>query len=177
MMATKSKHIKGKLLLEAYTPTGADENDFSDGIAFEEVVGNRRFHSFQVWREKTGASATCIYGLSLKQLQAIVQRRDDVLGDEVETLEQSLKSAQKQIKSLEELIERQQVAGLTAGAIKKLRDESQKLREENKKFNEFFRLQGIRESKRNSVAYARGGFGVSTPTGGKPDYQMKRRPR
>jgi hypothetical protein len=65
------KQIRGKKPLEIYTPSGANKDDFTDRDEFERVVGNMEFHSFQVWRESAGAKATCVYALTLEQLEAI----------------------------------------------------------------------------------------------------------
>jgi hypothetical protein len=166
-MANKTKRMKGKLLFEAYTPSGADEDGYSDGIAFEQVVGNRRFHSFQVWREKAGGRATCVYGLSIKQIEAIIEQKQSSLIDEVKSLKKLLQAAQRRGEKLDSLNQRQQASGLTEDAMQKLSDELVKLREENRGLNDYFRDQGRRQSERNRVAYARRGYLISVPTGGK----------
>ena len=160
--------MKGKLLLEAYTASGADEDGYSDGIAFEQVVGNRRFHSFQVWREKAGARATSVYGLSIKQIEAIIEQQRSSLIDEVKSLKRALKVTRGRMEKLDSISQHQQASGLTEEAMQKLNDEVVKLREANRELNDYFRDQGRRESERNRVAYARRGFGISVPTGGKP---------
>lgn len=167
-MAAKTRRMKGKLLLEAYTASGSDEDGYSDGVAFEQVVGNRRFHSFQVWREKTGARATSVYGLSLKQIEAIIEHQRSSLIDEAKSLKKALKVAQAQIEKFDSLNQRQLAAGLTKEAMQELNDELVKLREENSNLKDYFRAQGRRESERNRVAYARRGYAISVPTGGKP---------
>ncbi len=70
-MATLTEKIRGKKLRELYTPSGANKDGFTDRDDFEHVVGNADFHSFQVWRSKDGAAATCVYALTITQLQNI----------------------------------------------------------------------------------------------------------
>ena len=65
------KKIKCKKPYEIYTPCGANKDGFSDRDEFKRVFGNIEFHSFQVWREKVGAKATCVYALTLEQLENI----------------------------------------------------------------------------------------------------------
>ena len=61
-MAAKPKRIKGKLLHEAYTPAESDADRYSDGIDYAAVVGNKRFHSFQVGAKKPGKSRRMCMG-------------------------------------------------------------------------------------------------------------------
>lgn len=67
--------IKGKNVYEIYTPAGANKSGHTDRDAFEQVVGNTNFHSFQVWRSKEDGKPTVVYALSLEQITAICTRQ------------------------------------------------------------------------------------------------------
>jgi hypothetical protein len=100
-MATKSKRIKDKLLMEAYTPVEADSDGYSDGVDFAAVVGNKRFHSFQVWREKDGGRPTYVYGLTLTQIEAIRVKANEGLSIQIAELQAQLEAARKAISEIE----------------------------------------------------------------------------
>jgi hypothetical protein len=101
-MAAKSKRIKDKLLMEAYTPVEADSDGYSDGVDFAAVVGNKRFHSFQVWRKNDGGRPTYVYGLTLKQIEAIRSHADEELLSENSELKNQLEAAQRAFSELEQ---------------------------------------------------------------------------
>lgn len=100
-MAAKPKRIKDKLLWEAYTPVDADSDGYSDGVNFAAVVGNKRFHSFQVWREKDGSRPTYVYGLTLKQIEAILAKADEELLSQIAELNAQLEAAHKTVSEIE----------------------------------------------------------------------------
>lgn len=74
------KQIRGKKPYEIYTPAGANKSGHTDRDAFESVVGNTYFHSFQVWRSKADGDATTVYALTLEQIKAIVARKNREVG-------------------------------------------------------------------------------------------------
>jgi hypothetical protein len=74
------KKIRGKKPSEIYTPSGANKGGHDDRDAFENVVGNTDFHSFQVWRNKADGKPTLVYAMTLEQIQAISIRKRRELG-------------------------------------------------------------------------------------------------
>lgn len=74
------KQIRGKKPYELYTPAGANKGGHSDRDAFEQIVGNTDFHSFQVWRSKANGEATTVYALTLEQIKAISTRNNREIG-------------------------------------------------------------------------------------------------
>ena len=120
-MAEKPRHIRGKLLHEAYTPAKSDADGYSDGVDFASVVGDKKFHSFQVWREKPSGKPTYVYGLTLKQIEAIRAKPDEKLAAENIELQAQLAVAKKVIRELEQ---RATAKGAT------LAEENAKLKEE-----------------------------------------------
>jgi hypothetical protein len=74
------KQIRGKKPYELYTPAGANKGGHSDRDAFEQIVGNTDFHSFQVWRSKADGEATTVYALTLEQIKAISTRNNREIG-------------------------------------------------------------------------------------------------
>ena len=120
-MAEKPRHIRGKLLHEAYTPAKSDADGYSDGVDFASVVGDKKFHSFQVWREKPSGKPTYVYGLTLKQIEAIRAQPDEKLAAENAELQTQLDAAKKAISELEQ---RATAKGAT------LAEENAKLKEE-----------------------------------------------
>jgi hypothetical protein len=74
------KQIRGKSLYEIYTPAGANKGGHTDRDAFEQVIGNTDFHSFQVWRSKAAGEATTVYALTLDQIKAISTRNNRETG-------------------------------------------------------------------------------------------------
>jgi hypothetical protein len=66
------KRIRGKKPFELYTPAGLDKDGYSDREKFQEVAGSVAFHSFQVWRTKSGAPATCVYVFTLSQINELL---------------------------------------------------------------------------------------------------------
>ena len=101
-MAAKPRRIKDKLLYEAYTPVESDADGYSDGVDFAAVVGNKKFHSFQVWRDKPGGKPTYVYGLTLKQIQDIRAQPDEKLAAENAELQMQLEAAKKALNELEQ---------------------------------------------------------------------------
>ena len=120
-MAAKPRRIKDKLLHEAYTPGESDADGYSDGVDFAAVVGNKKFHSFQVWRENPSGKPTYVYGLTLKQIEAIRAQPDEKLAAENAQLQTQLDAAKKAISELEQ---RATAKGAT------LAEENAKLKEE-----------------------------------------------
>ena len=120
-MAAKPRQIRGKLLHEAYTPAKSDADGYSDGVDFASVVGDKKFHSFQVWREKPSGKPTYVYGLTLKQIEAIRAKPDEKLAAENIELQAQLAVAKKVIRELEQ---RATAKGAT------LAEENAKLKEE-----------------------------------------------
>ena len=120
-MAAKPRRIKDKLLHEAYTPVESDADGYSDGVDFAAVVGNKKFHSFQVWRENPSGKPTYVYGLTLKQIEAIRAKPDEKLAAENIELQAQLAEAKKVIRELEQ---RATAKGAT------LAEENAKLKEE-----------------------------------------------
>lgn len=74
------KQIRGKKPYEIYTPASANKEGQNDRDAFEELVGNTDFHSFQVWRSKADGEATTVYALTLEQIKAISTRNNREIG-------------------------------------------------------------------------------------------------
>ena len=79
-MKHAAKQIRGKKPFEIYTPSGANKGGHADRDAYENVVGNTDFHSFQVWRSKTGGTATTVYALTLEQIKAIRTKQNREIG-------------------------------------------------------------------------------------------------
>lgn len=96
----KPRRIKDKLLHEAYTPVDSDADGYSDGSDFAAVVGNKKFHSFQVWREKPSGKPTYVYGLTLKQIEGIRAKSDEKLAAENIELQAQLDAVKKRLASL-----------------------------------------------------------------------------
>ena len=167
-MAAKSKRIKDKLVWEAYTPIEADADGYSDGVDFAAVVGNKRFHSFQVWREKAGGEPTYVYGLTLKQITAIRAQADAELLAQNAELSAQIEAARKTLSEME----KQTIAkGATlAKEIEKLRREREWLVHELKPV-----LQ-----KRSNYSSVNSGMSIRTisiPMGGLPGYRLKAKRR
>lgn len=120
-MAAKPRRIKGKILHEAYTPAESDADGYSDGVDFDAVVGDKKFHSFQVWRENPSGKATYVYGLTLKQIKSIRAKSDENLTAENIELQAQLDAAKKLINELEQ-------RATTKGAT--LAEENAKLKED-----------------------------------------------
>ncbi|MDH0202697.1 hypothetical protein N7337_17675 [Comamonas aquatica] len=118
----KPRRIKDKLLHEAYTPVESDADGYSDGADFAAVVGNKKFHSFQVWREKPSGKPTYVYGLTLKQIEDIRAKSDEKLVAENIELQSQLDAVRKSISELEQ---RAAAKGAT------LAEENAKLKAEN----------------------------------------------
>jgi uncharacterized protein (DUF885 family) len=122
-MPAKPKRINGELLHEAYTPIESDEDGYSDGVDYAKVVGNKRFHSFQVWREKVGGKPTYVYGLTLKQIAAIRARANKELSAQNAELKAQIEVMRK---ALSEIEKQTATKGATLEKeIEKLRDERQ----------------------------------------------------
>lgn len=100
-MARKPRRIKEKLLHEAYTPVESDADGHSDGVNYAAVVGNKRFHSFQVWREITGGKPTYVYGMTLKQIAVIRAQADAELSAQNAELLTQIEAARNAISEIE----------------------------------------------------------------------------
>lgn len=74
-MTYSVEKIQRKILWELYTPVGANKDGYEDSDNFDRIVGNKNFHSFQVWRSAEKSKPTCTYALTLEQLEAIVEVR------------------------------------------------------------------------------------------------------
>ena len=167
-MAAKSKRIKDKLVWEAYTPVEADADGYSDGVDFAAVVGNKRFHSFQVWRKNAGDEPTYVYGLTLKQIATIrVQADAELLAQNAE-LSAQIEAARKALAEME----KQTIAkGATlAKEIEQLRHEREWLIHELKPVLQ----RRINNSSSNS---GKSIYTISIPMGGSPVYRLKAKRR
>ena len=167
-MAAKSKRIKDKLVWEAYTPVEADADGYSDGVDFAAVVGNKRFHSFQVWREKAGGEPTYVYGLTLKQIAVVrVQADAELFAQNAELLAQ-IEATRKALTEME----KQTISkGATlAKEIEQLRHEREWLIHELKPV-----LQ--RRINNSSSNNAKSIHTISIPMGGSPVYRLKAKRR
>ena len=167
-MAAKSKRIKDKLVWEAYTPVEADADGYSDGVDFAAVVGNKRFHSFQVWREKAGGEPTYVYGLTLKQIAVIrVQADAELFAQNAELLAQ-IEATRKALSEME----KQTIAkGATlAKEIEQFRHEREWLIHELKPVLQ----RRINNSSSNS---GKSIHTISIPMGGLPGYRLKAKRR
>ena len=167
-MAAKPKRIKGKLLHEAYTPAESDADGYSDGIDYAAVVGNKRFHSFQVWREKAGEKPSYVYGLTLKQITAIRAQADAELSAQNAELRAQIEAMRSALSELE----KQSAAKGTAlqEEIAKLRHDQQWLVHELKPVLK----------KRTNDSLDNGGKSIratSIPMGGAPVYRLRAKRR
>jgi hypothetical protein len=163
-MATKSKRIKDKLLMEAYTPVEADSDGYSDGVDFSAVVGNKRFHSFQIWREKDGGRPTYVYGLTLTQIEAIRSRADEELASENAELKEQLEAAQRAFSELEQ---RTTTKGVT------LAQENAKLKEERQWYIQTLRPL-LNKQTNNFTPRGNGSIrAIPIPMGGTPERRIK----
>ncbi|MFM2275467.1 MAG: hypothetical protein RL211_1339 [Pseudomonadota bacterium] len=163
-MAAKPKRIKGKLLYEAYTPAESDADGYSDGIDYAAVVGNKRFHSFQVWREKAGDKPKYVYGLTLKQITAIRAQADAELSAQNAELREQIEAMRKALSELE----KQSAAKGTA-----LKEEIAKLRHDQQ-----WLVQELKPvlKKRTNDSLDNGGKSIratSIPMGGAPVYRLR----
>jgi len=170
-MVAKSKRIKGKLLWEAYTPVESDADGYSDGKDFSAIVGNKRFHSFQVWREVAGGSPTCVYGLTLKQIEKIRSQADEGLIAENILLK-------KQLEIVEALVHKlgNPVTGMEAVRNQPtLIEENSKLKEERQWLH--FELRQYQKRQTGNFVSDGSIRAVSIPMGGAPGYKIKQRRR
>ena len=167
-MAAKLKRIKDKLVWEAYTPVEADADGYSDGVDFAAVVGNKRFHSFQVWRENVGGEPTYVYGLTLKQIAAIRDKADAELLNQNAELSAQIEATRKALSEME----KQTIAkGATlAKEIEQLRHERKWLMHELKPVLQ----RRINNSSSNS---GKSIHKISIPMGGSPVYRLKAKRR
>ena len=167
-MAAKSKRIKNKLVWEAYTPVEANADGYSDADDFAAVVGNKRFHSFQVWREKAGGEPTYVYGLTLKQIAVIRIQADMELTAQNAELSAHIEATRKALSEME----KQTIA---KGAT--LEKEIEELRREKEHFVQ--ELKQAFQKSRNSSLFNSGKsvHAISTPMGGSPVYRLKSRRR
>ena len=167
-MAAKSKRIKDKLVWEAYTPVEADADGYSDGVDFAAAVGNKRFHSFQVWRAKAGGEPTYVYGLTLKQIAVIRVQADAELSAQNAELLAQIEATRTALSEMEkQTIEK----GITlAKEIEKLRREREWLIHELKPV-----LQ--KRSNYSSVNSGKSVHATSIPMGGSPVYRLKAKRR
>ena len=167
-MAAKSKRIKDKLVWEAYTPIEADADGYSDGVDFAAVVGNKRFHSFQVWREKAGGEPTYVYGLTLKQIAVIRVQADAELSAQNAELSAQIEATRTALSEME----KQTIAkGATlAKEIEQLRYEREWLIHELKPVLQ----RRISNSSSNS---GKSIHTISIPMGGLPGYRLKAKRR
>lgn len=165
--------IKDKLLRDAYTPVEADSDGYSDGVDFAAVVGNKRFHSFQVWRENADGKPTYVYGLTLKQIEAIRCQVDTKLLSENAELKAQLEAAQKLMADFEK-----RVANRSAEQSQKgLLEENAKLKEERQWY-----IQTLRPllNRRANNFMARGDESIRAipiPMGGAPIFRRKSKRR
>lgn len=172
-MAAKSKRIKDKLLWEAYTPVEADSDGYSDGVDFATVVGNKRFHSFQVWRENAGENPTYVYGLTLKQIEAIRHQADTKLLSENAELKAQLEAAQTLMADFEKRVTNRNAEQSQKGLI----EENAKLKEERQWY-----IQTLRPllNRRANKFMARGDENIRAipiPMGGAPGFKRKSKRR
>ena len=167
-MAAKPRQIRGKLLHEAYTPSQSDADGYSDGVDFASVVGDKKFHSFQVWREKPSGKPTYVYGLTLKQIEAIRARSDRNLEVENTELRTQLDAAKKAMSELE-----QRVAA--KGAT--LAEENARLREEQQWYIHTLRPLLNRQSNDFAAGASQSSRATLIPTGGMQGFRRKSKRR
>jgi hypothetical protein len=166
-MAAKPRRIKDKLLHEAYTPAESDADGYSDGKDYAEVVGNKRFHSFQVWREKAGEKPTYVYGLTINQIKAIRAKADAELFAQNAALLEQIDAMREALSALE----KQSLAKGSAfkEEIAKLRYERQWLEHE---------LKPILQKRQNSANNTgKSIHATPIPMGGAPNYRLKSKRR
>jgi hypothetical protein len=168
-MATKSKRIKDKLLWEAYTPVEADADGYSDGIDFAAVVGNKRFHSFQVWRENKSGKPTYVYGLTLKQIETISKVADASLIKENFDLQEKLESSEKLITALQNRI----TSTATEHSQSELTKENNKLRDEKRQLEHELKKYLDRQSNNFTPRSHNSIRAISIPMGGSPKHRIK----
>ncbi|MFO1263398.1 MAG: hypothetical protein U1E84_08690 [Rhodoferax sp.] len=167
-MAAKPRRIKDKLLHEAYTPAESDEDGYSDGVDYAVIVGNKRFHSFQVWREKAGEKPTYVYGLTLKQIAAIRAQADVEISAKNAELMAEIETVQK---ALSELKTQTAIKGAT------LEQEVERLRYDKLCLSDA--LKQLQQKMRN-YSPSTGGQSIratSIPMGGAPGYRLKSKRR
>ena len=167
-MAAKPRQIRGKLLHEAYTPAQSDADGYSDGVDFASVVGDKKFHSFQVWREKPSSRPTYVYGLTLKQIEAIRARSDKNLAVENAELRTQLDAAKKAMSELE-----QRVAA--KGAT--LAEENARLREEQQWYIHTLRPLLSRQTNDFAAGASQSIRATLIPTGGMQGFRRKSKRR
>lgn len=167
-MAVKPRRIKGKLLLEAYTPVESDADGYSDGVDFAAVVGSKRFHSFQVWREKPSGKPTYVYGLTLKQIEAIRDHSDDKLAADNAELQTQLDAAKEAICDLEQ---RATAKGVT------LAEENARLKEEQQWYVHTLRPLLNRQTNDFAAGASQSIRATLIPTGGMQGFRRKSKRR
>jgi hypothetical protein len=166
-MAAKPRRIKDKLLHEAYTPAESDADGYSDGKDYAEVVGNKRFHSFQVWREKAGKKPTYVYGLTINQIKAICAKADAELSAQNAAL-------LEQIDAMRETLSELKKQSFAKGSA--LNEEIAKLQHERKWLES--ELKPILQRRQNSANNAGQSIHATPiPMGGKPRYRLKSKRR
>lgn len=168
-MAAKPTRIKDKLLWEAYTPAESDSDGFSDGIDFAAVVGNKRFHSFQVWRENKSGKPIYVYGLTLKQIENISRQADATLIAENVGLQEKLESSKKLIKELQDHI----ANTVATHSQSELARENDRLRDEKRQLERALKPHLDRQSN-NFIPRSNSSIrAISIPTGGSPEHRIK----
>ncbi|MEF8686742.1 UNVERIFIED_CONTAM: DUF724 domain-containing protein [Comamonas sp. A-3] len=164
----KPRRIKDKLLHEAYTPVDSDADGYSDGSDFAAVVGNKKFHSFQVWREKPSGKPTYVYGLTLKQIEGIRAKSDEKLAAENIELQAQLDAVKKAISELEQ---RAAAKGAT------LAEENAKLKAENQWYIHTLRPLLNRQPSDFVAGASRSVKATLIPTGGMHGFRRKSKRR
>ena len=163
-MAAKSKRISDKLLWETCTPLEADADGYSDGVDFAAVVGNKRFHSFQVWRENYGGKPTYVYGLTLNQIESIRAKSDKELSAQIKELQALLEAARKTVSEIEKQ------ASAKGAAFKQ---EIEQLRHDRQWLT--IALKPVLEKRAidSRACSAKSGRAISIPIGGAPGFRRK----
>jgi len=127
-------------------------------------VGNKRFHSFQAWREKDGGRPTYVYGLTLTQIEAIRSRADEELSSENTELKAQLEAAKRAFSELEQ---RTATKGTT------LAQENAKLKEERQWYIQTLRPLLNRQTNNFTARGNSSIHAIPIPMGGSPKHRIK----
>lgn len=168
-MATKSKRIKDKLLWEVYTPVEADADGYSDGIDFAAVVGNKRFHSFQVWRENKSGKPSYVYGLTLKQIESICKLADASLIKENVEFQAKLETSEKLITELQGRM----ASTVAAHSQSELVKENDRLKDQIRQLERALKPHLDRQTNDFTPRSHNSIRAISIPMGGSPKHRIK----